>query len=108
MIVFNLISLLFIFSNSYYIYNYKRLDEPIRVRDYNKKLDLVYYSLKPLFIIWLLFGIFLQVSNIYLALSFLIILRFPLYYTNKSLYSHYHRIVPVINIILLSLLLFNL
>jgi len=106
--MFNLISLLFIFSNFYFIYHYKRLDEPIRVRDYSKKLDLVYYISKPVFFIWVLVGIMFSISNIYLYLGLISFLRIPIYYTNKSIYSRYHRLIPVLNLALLILLLFGL
>ena len=41
-----ILSILFILNNLYYILNYKRLDEPFKMRDQNNKLDLFHYLLK--------------------------------------------------------------
>jgi len=103
--IFDLMSLLFIFSNIYYILNYKRLDEPFRLRDYSKKIDLLYYLLKVIFIFWVIFGIFYNLSTLYYLLMLVMLLRFPVFYTSKAFYLKYHRLVPIFNVILLTILL---
>jgi hypothetical protein len=103
--IFSILSVLFILNNLYYILNYKRLDEPFRMRDKNNKLDLVHYLLKVFYIIWLVVGIFNFYSVFILILSSLIILRIPIYLISKKISLVYHRLVPPFTIITLLLYL---
>jgi hypothetical protein len=105
--IFNLLSLSFLFLNIYYILNYKRLDEPLRLRDFSRKLDLLYYFLKLVFIIWVLLGSFFGFSPIYNFMISVMVLRFPIFYLGKKLYWRYHRLVPILHIILLIILLIS-
>lgn len=105
--MFDLVALIFIFSNVYYLSNYKRLDEPFRVRDFSRKLDLLYYTLKVFFLIWIVLGYLYNSSIIYALLISMVILRIPIYYLGTNIYNRYHRLLPPINIILLISLLFN-
>jgi hypothetical protein len=105
--IFNSLCLLFLFINVYYIINYQRLDEPLRLRDFSKKLDLLYYFLKVVFIIWVLSGSFLGFSPIFNFMISVIFLRIPMFYLGKKIYSRYHRLVPVLHIILLIILLIS-
>jgi cytochrome c oxidase subunit IV len=92
--IFKILSILFILNNLYYIVNYKRLDEPFRMRDTNKKLDLVHYLLKVLYFIWIGVGIFKYFSIFLLVLISLSLLRLPIHLINKKFSLIYHRLVP--------------
>ena len=85
--IFNSLCLLFLFINVYYIINYQRLDEPLRLRDFSKKLDLLYYFLKVVFIIWVLSGSFCGFSPIYNFMISVIFLRIPMFYLGKKRYD---------------------
>ena len=81
--IFKILSILFILNSLYYILNYKRIDEPFKMRDKNNKLDLVHYLLKVGYIIWLVIGIFNFYSIFILILSSLILFRIPIYLVSK-------------------------
>lgn len=104
--IFKIISLLFILNSFYYILNYKRLDEPFRMRDENKKLDIIHYLLKVLFPVWLIISVFNSPSIFIWILISIILLRIPIYLISKPFSIVYHRLVPIINIILLLINLF--
>jgi hypothetical protein len=105
--ILKILSLFFLLNNLYYIFNYKRLDEPFKMRDENKKLDLLHYILKVLYLVWLCILVFIQQSLLIWILISIITLRIPVYYTNKRSSIVYHRLVPILNIIILILYLFS-
>ena len=105
--IFKILSTLFILNNLYYILNYKRLDEPFRMRDQNNKLDLVHYLLKVGYIIWLVIGILNFYSIFILILSSLILFRIPIYLVSKRFSLVYHRLVPPFTILVLLFYLFS-
>ena len=105
--IFKIISIVFILNNLYYILNYRRLDEPFRMRDKNRKLDLVHYLFKIVYLIWIILGVFKFYSVIILILASLILLRIPIHVINKNVSLVYHRLIPPFTILLLIVYLFS-
>lgn len=105
LILFYITSVLFIWSNLYYIINYKRFDMPFSERVVNKKIDILYFTSKGLFWIWILAGIFTPVKNIiYLILLFTLI-KFIIFHFNNKLYSFLFKMTPPLIIILMIIIL---
>lgn len=105
MITLKLISILFVLNNIYYILNYKRLDEPFKMRDKNSKLDLIYYFVKALYPVFLIIGFFTDIYTYFIILSSLILLRIPIHFISKRFSLVYHRLIPPFTIIALLFLL---
>jgi hypothetical protein len=106
MILFKLLTILFILNNIYYLLNYRRLDKPFKQRDKNKILDLLFYINKLIFLIWLIFGIFTPYCIYIMILISIILIRIPIFYINKSTSSVLFRLTPPISIIILLMILF--
>lgn len=92
-------SILFIISNLYYLFNYKRLDTPISLRESNKKLDYVYYIIEALFYVWLLIGTFTDISKVCLFLITFMLIRQPIVFINQKLSIILWKLNPIIIII---------
>jgi hypothetical protein len=102
--LFYLFTLIFIWSNFYYLLNYKRLDLPLSERKINKKTDLIYYSIKVIFILWLIISLFLNPNIFIYSIIGLLLLRIPLYHMNKKIHSIVYKLTPPILIIILSII----
>jgi hypothetical protein len=99
--LFYSLSSIFIFGNIYYLLNYKRLDKRFIERDKNSKIDLLYYIIKVLFLIWSIVGIFTPMKYIFLLIISIGLIRIPMFYINKGISSLWHRLTPIFYIILL-------
>jgi hypothetical protein len=100
------LSILFIYSNIYYLLNYKRLDKRFHERDKNSKLDLIYYITKLLFFIWILSGLILKKNWFFILMISMIIIKIPIYYLNKKWYNLFYRITPPIQILIMLIYLY--
>ena len=101
-------SLLFTWSNIYYIINYNRLDKRFAERDRNSKVDLVYYVTKVLFWIWLVVGLFTPMKYIFMIMMGIGLIRIPMYHISKNLTSVWFRLTPVFYTILMIQILIEI
>jgi hypothetical protein len=106
MIIFYLLSIIFIWSNTYYLLNYNRLDKRFSQRERNSKIDLIYYITKVLFWIWIITGLIIDYNYILLLIVSPSILKFPMFYINKKVYSLLYRLTPPFHIIVLIITLY--
>ena len=100
-IIIYTLSLLFVWSNIYYLLNYERLDKRFTERDRNSKVDLVYYITKVLFWMWLVVGLFTPMKYTFLIMLGIVLIRIPIYHINKKLASILFRLTPPFYIILM-------
>lgn len=100
--IFYITSLFFIWSNLYYILNYKKIDKPFFEREDNSKLDLIYYIANILFPIWIIIGLFTKFKFLLLLIILMFFVRFPLHKVNKKTSLIIFKLSPIINIILIS------
>jgi hypothetical protein len=100
-IIIYTLSLLFVWSNIYYLLNYERLDKRFTERDRNSKVDLVYYITKVLFWIWLVVGLFTPMKYTFIIMIVIGLLRIPIYHISKKLSSIWFRLTPPFYIILM-------
>lgn len=101
-------SLLFIWSNIYYVINYNRLDKRFAERDRNSKVDLVYYVTKVLFWIWLVVGLFTPMKYIFMIMFGIGLIRIPMYHISKNLTSVWFRLTPAFYTILMIQILIEI
>jgi hypothetical protein len=101
-------SLLFIWSNVYYVINYNRLDKRFAERDRNSKVDLIYYVTKVLFWIWLVVGLFTPIKYIFMIMMGIGLIRIPMYHISKNLTSVWFRLTPVFYTILMIQILIEI
>lgn len=101
-------SLLFIWSNIYYIINYNRLDKRFAERDRNSKVDLVYYVTKVLFWIWLVVGLFTPMKYIFMIMMGIGLIRIPMYHISKNLTSVWFRLTPAFYTVLMIQILIEI
>lgn len=102
--LFYTLSLFFIWSNLYYIINYKRLDKPFSEREISKKSDIIYYTSKFLIWFWLVFGIFTPVNNIIYGFLIFNLLKLFIFHLNKKIHSYLFKLTPPILIVLLIII----
>jgi hypothetical protein len=100
-IIIYTLSLLFIWSNIYYLLNYERLDKRFSERDRNSKIDLVYYITKVLFWIWLVVGLLTSLKYTFIMMIGISLIRIPMYHISKKLSSIWFRLTPPFYIILM-------
>jgi hypothetical protein len=101
-------SLLFIWSNIYYVINYNRLDKRFAERDRNSKVDLVYYVTKVLFWIWLVVGLFTPMKYIFMIMIGIGLIRIPMYHISKKLTSIWFRLTPAFYTVLMIQILIEI
>jgi hypothetical protein len=102
--VFYLLSIIFIWSNIYYIFNRSVLDVRFEFKENTSKTQLFYYYSKLFYWLWLCLGLFTEYYTYFYILGGLSLLKFPLYHLNKKLYVYYIMILPLLNIIFMILL----
>ena len=107
-IVIYTLSLLFIWSNIYYVLNYVRLDKRFAERDRNSKVDLVYYVTKVIFWIWLILGLFTPMKYIFMIMMGIGLIRIPMYHISKNLTSVWFRLTPAFYTILMIKILIEI
>jgi len=97
----------FIWNELYYILNRKRLNTNFENKDIDsmRKMDLIYYSIRVLYWIWMIIGMFSGMSTFFIILFSLGFLKFPLYHTSSKIYKIYDYILPFSSIIILVLIL---
>ena len=106
MLIYLMISLsVFICMNLYYIFNREKLNTRIKFNLNKEKSPILftYYTLKVLFPIWVITGLF--ISKLFYILLFLIILKFAIFHLNKKSYLIYDKILPILYIIVMILIL---
>lgn len=101
-----ILCLISVWSNLYYLGNYRRLDVSFNIREKNSKLDIFYFISKiatiPFLILILLNG-YAFIS--YLNLT-LILLVFILGFINKKLSNKIFKLIPPLSIILMIYILY--
>ncbi len=107
-IIIYTLSLLFIWSNIYYVLNYVRLDKRFAERDRNSKVDLVYYVTKVIFWIWLILGFFTPMKYIFMIMAGIGLIRIPMYHISKNLTSVWFRLTPAFYTILMIQILIEI
>jgi len=95
--------LAFIWNEFYYIFNRKRLNTNFENKDIDsmRKMDLVYYSTRVLYWIWMIVGIFSGLPTLFLVLFILGFIKFPLYHISGKIYKVYENVLPFFSIVLL-------
>jgi len=96
---------LFILSNLYYLFNYKRLDKPVLEREKNLKIDYLYFISQLLFYIWLVACLFSELKYYSIFLISLILTRWILNFKAGNLSRLLARLTPVIIIILSAIII---
>jgi len=95
--------LAFIWNEFYYIFNRRRLNTNFENKDIEsmRKMDLIYYSTRVLYWIWMIIGMFSGLSIFFIILFSLGFIKFPLYHISSRIYKVYDDILPFISVILL-------
>ena len=106
-VLFYFLSIFFIWSEIYYVYNKSRLDLNFRNKDISliTKLDLLFYFCKFSFFIWMILGIWSSQQELFILLIILNFIKFPFYHLSKRVYAIWDNILPIINIIEISVIL---
>lgn len=86
----------------YHVYNKERFNT-----HQIKKIDLYYFISFFLFYIWLIAGIFIGNTKLFLGTIFFSLLRIPLYFINHKWSIVWNNLLPIINIIMLLIIFFN-
>lgn len=107
--IFYLISILFIWSETYLVFNKARLDSNYLKKDitsFNNK-DIIYYFLRLVFFIWLVVGLWSSYPLYFLGILILNLLKFPLYHISKMGFAIYDNVLPSVNIFCMVVILAN-
>jgi hypothetical protein len=98
----------FIWNEVYYMLNKHRLNINFKNKDIESttKLDLVYYLTKVLYWIWLIVGMFSNLSPYFIILLSLVIIKLVTFKSKKkSLYVIFDNIFPLLSILLLGIII---
>lgn len=95
---------IFILSNIYYLYNYKRLDKPTLLREKNLKMDYIYYVSQLLFYIWLVVSIFTDIKEYGIFLISTIFISWLFSLLSQNIGRVISRMIPIF-VIICSLLI---
>lgn len=89
--------IVFVLNDIYYLLNRKRMSVNLSQKDVMsvRHLDLVYYFVKVLSLVWPLIGIFGEQHDYFLLVIAIWILRFLLYHLHKGVYAVYSMLVPL-------------
>mgnify|MGYP000264553832 CR=1 FL=1 len=104
--IFYLLSIVFIWSNAYYIFSRENLDKRFKSKEKYSAIQLFYYYSKLFYWLWLCIGLFTDYYMYFLILTSLSSFKFPLYHLNKKIYVYYIMVLPLLNII--SMILLNI
>lgn len=107
--LFYITILSFIWNDLYYMLNKHRLNINFKNRDIESTtiLDLAYYFTKLAYWIWIIIGLFSNLSPYFIVLFSLVSIKLITFKLKKrSLYVILDIITPVISILILSVLLF--
>jgi|688.fasta_scaffold294432_2 hypothetical protein len=91
--------ILFILSNLYYLFNYKRLDKPVLEREKNLKIDYLYFLTQLIFYLWLGISLFSELKYYSILILTLIVGRWILNFILPNLSRLIARLTPIIIII---------
>jgi len=92
--------ILFILSNLYYLFNYKRLDKPVLEREKNLKVDYLFFIIQLLFYIWLVICLFSELKHYSIFILSLILGRWIINFKFSNLARLIARFTPIIIIII--------
>lgn len=106
--LFYLSLLIFIFNEIFYFSNRKRLDLFFKKKDPSqiKKIDILYYLIKILSIVWPIIGLFSSFKYLFFIILLLSIFKFILYHLFKNIYGIYLNIYPILLILVYIIILF--
>lgn len=91
----------FIFAEIYHVFNRKRLDLIFKNKNVESigKFDIFFYIAKLLSIFWPILGLFSSFGGLFMLIIAINLMKFALYHTSDSLYKHYIRILPWMNVV---------
>lgn len=106
-LTFYFLTIFYIWSEIYYVYNKKKLDISFRNKDISSitKLDLLFYICKFTFFIWIIFGLWSSQKDLFILLFVLNFIKFPFFHISKKLYAIWDNILPTLNIIEMVIIL---
>jgi predicted neutral ceramidase superfamily lipid hydrolase len=86
----------------YHVYNKERFNS-----HQIKKIDLYYFISLFLFYIWLIAGIFIGNTTLFLIAVSFSLLRIPLYFINRKWSIVWSNLLPSINIVMMLIIFFS-
>jgi hypothetical protein len=101
-----IMSILFICKNIFFIFNRVSLNSPFS-REKLGMFNFIYYILSFIYPLWVGFNTIANGGGIFIALSSVILLKFPLYHLNRPFYDKFIIIEPYLNSALLSFFIFD-
>jgi hypothetical protein len=106
--IFYIFTLILLLNEIFYIFNRKKLDVFIKGKNIEtaKLIDIIPYFLKLCSFVWPLIGLFSTFKEYFLLLICFNLFRFLIYHINNKLYLIYIHIIPIINIIIYSIILY--
>lgn len=105
--IFYLISVIFIWTEIFYVLNKKKLDDKFKNKDIKETsiLDLLYYFSRFSYYVWIIFGLFSTQQELFILLLGLRLLSLPFYHLSKMVYAVWDNILPSISIILILVII---
>ncbi len=105
--IFYLISIIFIWTEIYYVFNKKKLDDKFKNKDIRETsiLDLIYYFNRFFYYVWLIAGLFSSQQDLFIFLIGLRFLSLPFYHISKRLYAIWDNILPSISVIFIIIII---
>lgn len=106
--LFYLFLFIFILNELFYFSNRRRLDLFFKKKDPTqiKKIDILYYLIKILSVLWPIVGLFSGFRNLFIIILLLGLFKFILYHFFKKIYSVYVDVYPILLIIIYIIILF--
>lgn len=106
--IFYLFSIVFIWTEIFYVFNKKKLDDKFKNKDLKETsiLDLIYYFSRLSYYVWIFFGLFSSQQELFILLLSLRLLSLPFYHISKMLYAVWDNILPSISMILIIVIIF--
>lgn len=102
MIIFYLLIFIFIWLEIYHVYNKERFN-----LHQIKKTDIFYFIAFFLFYIWLIVGVFIGNTTLFLITISFSLSRIPLYFINRKWSIIWSNLLPSVNIIMVLIIFFN-
>ncbi len=105
-VIFYLFSFIFIWSEIYTVHNKVRIEKNFLNKDIpaTTRMDVIYFLTRFAFFVWIIFGFWTPVSNLFILLFSFNFMKFPLFHINKKLYVIWDNILPAINIVQILLI----
>ena len=102
--VFYCIFIIFIWNEIYYIKNKLRIDK-IKSLKKTSKIDIIFYTTRIIYWIFIIIGLFSSLKIIFLTLLIAKIIQVPLYHINRKVFIYYDNFLPLISSIIILIIL---